>query len=62
MINNDQIGIFLEQPLKGNGTMVLEFHYPLAPGDTGFHLTSYNATDGSQYMFGATHMEAGITL
>ena len=58
MQSNDQLAIFLEQPVSGNATLLLNFSYPLAPGDTGFHLTNYTATDGSELMFGATQMQA----
>ena len=57
MQSNDQIAIYLEQAVVGNATLVFDFSYPLAPGDTGFHLTTFTADDGTEYVFGATHMQ-----
>lgn len=53
----DQLGIFFEEPLEGNVTLTMDFSYTLAPGDTGFHLDEYTTTDGTQLLYGATHME-----
>lgn len=53
----DQLGVFFEAPLSGNVTLTLDYFYALAPGDTGFHLDPYAATDGTRLLYGATHME-----
>ena len=60
MLAADQVGLFFEQPLSGNVTLALEFSYALVLKDTGFHLDPYSAADGTQYMYGATHMEVQI--
>ena len=56
-----QLGLFFEQPLDGNATLGMRFSYTLAPGDTGFHLDTYTAADGTQLLYGATHMEVQLS-
>lgn len=59
---NDQLAIRFDSPIATSATLFLDFSYKLVHKDTGFHLTPYTATDGSQILLGATHMQARTFL
>ena len=60
MKRNDQFAISFDTPVDMYTTLVLHFQYKLVHKDTGYHLTSYTARDGSQILLGATHMQVRI--
>lgn len=57
---NDQYAVRFDSPVGTGATLILQFGYKLIHKDTGFHLTPYTATDGSQILLGATHMQVPV--
>ena len=57
-MQHGQFAMSFDSPIDTFTTLVLHFRYKLVHKDTGYHLTPYQARDGSQILLGATHMQA----